>query len=114
MGTYKKACIHCGRLVDPDVKACPGCGSRSPLAYRCPSCRKEVQPGDAMCGGCARSLRVACPHCRQPTWAGEKCEKCGKGLLILCQNPRCGDLQFFDLARCTSCGKKLVPGKFPG
>lgn len=112
MATYKTPCIHCGRMLDPDASACPGCGSRSPLAIRCPSCRKEVSPKDVLCSGCRRSLRVACPHCGQPTFAGDRCERCGKTLLILCQNKRCGDLQFFDLARCTSCGKKLKPGQF--
>ncbi len=114
MGSYKQACIHCGRLVDADARICPGCGSRSPLAHRCPSCRKEVRPGDAACSGCGRALYVDCPHCRQRTWAGERCEKCGKTLLIVCRNKRCGDAQFFDLARCNACGKKLVPGKFLG
>ena len=112
MASYKKPCIHCGRLVDADAQVCPGCGSRSPLAYRCPSCRKEIQPQDAVCSACSRSLQVDCPHCRQKTRAGERCDQCGKTLLIQCQNPRCGDLQFFDLTRCHSCGKKLEPGKF--
>jgi len=113
MANYKRACIHCGRLVDADAKVCPGCGSRSPLVDRCPTCLKEVRPGDAACEGCGRSLRVACPHCRQTTRVDEKCEKCGKGLLIVCQNKRCSELQFFDLPRCTACGKKLEPGRFP-
>lgn len=111
MASYKQACIHCGRLVDPDARACPGCGSRSPLAWRCPACRKEVSPQDRICSGCGRSLAVACPHCRQPTWVNDRCDRCGQSLLIQCGNRRCGELQFFDLARCTACGKKLEPGK---
>ena len=107
MATYKRPCIHCGRLVDPDARICPGCGSRSPLAWRCPACRKEIQPADAVCGGCGRSLRVVCPACKQNTFAGERCERCGAGLLIQCANSRCGEMQFFDLPRCNACGKKL-------
>jgi predicted RNA-binding Zn-ribbon protein involved in translation (DUF1610 family) len=112
VASYKKACIHCGRLVDPDARVCPGCGSRSPLAWRCPTCLKEVMPQDVVCNGCGRSLIVACPHCHQQTRTNERCDKCGQSLLIQCQNKRCGDLQFFDQTRCNACGKKLEPGKF--
>lgn len=107
MATYKQACIHCGRLVEPDARICPGCGSRSPLGWRCPSCRAAISPGDFVCSGCGRSLRVACPSCKQQTFTGERCERCGASLLIQCANPRCGEMQFFDLPRCADCGKKL-------
>jgi RNA polymerase subunit RPABC4/transcription elongation factor Spt4 len=112
MANYKKACIHCGRLVDIDARNCPSCGSRSPLAWRCPTCMKEVQPQDKVCSSCGRSLLIECPHCRQQTRTNDRCDRCGKSLLIKCQNKRCSELQFFDLLHCNACGKKLIAGKF--
>jgi hypothetical protein len=41
------------------------------------------------------------------TFAGERCELCGSGLMIRCTNARCGALQFFENVRCTVCGKKI-------
>lgn len=111
MAPYKKPCIHCGRLLDADARACPGCGSRSPLALRCPACLREIQGADMICSGCGRSLAVACPHCGQQTHARDRCERCGKNLLVLCPNRRCGELQFFDLSKCTACGKRLEPSQ---
>jgi hypothetical protein len=68
---------------------------------------KPIEKGQAVCAGCGRSLTVICPTCQQTTFADERCDKCGAGLMIHCTNPRCGELQFFDLTKCTACGKKI-------
>ena len=107
MATYKQPCIHCATLIDGDSRICQQCGSRSPFAYRCPTCLRETNKGQMLCSGCGRMLTVTCPTCAQPTFADERCDKCGAGLMIYCTNPRCGELQFFENIKCTACGKKI-------
>jgi len=107
MATFKQPCIHCSEFIDADSRICPKCYSRSPFGYRCPTCLREIQKGQQVCSACGRSLYVTCPTCAQRTFAGERCEVCGAGLMINCTNPRCGDLQFFENIKCTSCGKKI-------
>ena len=111
MATYKQPCFHCGGLIDRDVRLCPKCQSRSPFGYRCPSCGRDIEKGQAVCSGCGRPLMVICPTCGQGTFADERCEKCGAGLMIQCTNPRCGELQFFENDICTACGKKIKKAK---
>jgi RNA polymerase subunit RPABC4/transcription elongation factor Spt4 len=107
MASYKQPCFHCGELIERDSRLCPKCYSRSPFGYHCPTCLREIQKGQAVCSGCARPLYVVCPSCNQQTFVDERCEACGGGLLIRCANPRCGDLQFLQNTKCTSCGKKI-------
>jgi len=107
MATYKPPCIHCGSMIEGDVRHCPACGSGSPFGLRCPACLREIFKGQKVCSGCGRSLTVTCPICRQQTFVDERCERCGAGLMIRCTNLRCGELQFFENIRCTSCGKKI-------
>lgn len=107
MATYKQPCIHCGEFIERDSHLCYKCGSRSPFGYHCPTCFKEIEKGWAVCPGCARPLYVTCPACGQLTFVDERCEKCGIGLMVACPNSRCGDLQFFENTKCTSCGKKI-------
>ena len=107
MATYKQPCIHCGEFVDRDVRLCPKCGSRSPFGYQCPTCLKSIEKGQALCSGCGRPLNVACPTCGRQTFVDERCEVCGAGLMIKCENKRCGALQFFENTKCTACGKKI-------
>ena len=45
--------------------------------------------------------------CGQETFVQERCEQCGGGLMIRCENRRCGELQFFQNTKCTACGKKI-------
>ena len=111
MASYKKPCIHCGTLVDADIRFCPGCGSGSPFGSLCPTCLRPVNKGDALCSGCGRPLTVICPFCGQPVFAGERCARCGQSLMIRCENPRCGVLQFFENTKCTACGKKIKQKK---
>ncbi len=111
MATYKQPCMHCGELIERDSRLCPKCYSRSPFSFRCPACLREVSKGQAQCSGCGRSLYVACPTCGSTTFAGERCEACGSGLLTQCGNPRCGELQFFENEKCTACGKKMKKGR---
>jgi len=94
MATYKTPCIHCGSMIEGDVR-------------HCPACLREIFKGQKVCSGCGRSLTVTCPICRQQTFVDERCERCGAGLMIRCTNLRCGELQFFENIRCTSCGKKI-------
>ena len=107
MASYKQPCVQCGEFIERDSRVCPGCYSRSPFGYRCPSCLRDIKKGQAVCSACGRSLYVMCPTCGNRTFAGERCDVCGAGMMINCTNPRCGDLQFFDLVKCTSCGKKI-------
>ena len=111
MATYKQPCLHCGEFIDRDARLCPMCGSRSPFGYRCPSCLRDIQKGQTVCSGCGRSLTVTCPACGQPTFADERCEKCGAGLLVICANRRCGEPQFFENTKCTACGKIIKAEK---
>ncbi len=107
MASYKQPCIHCGTLIDRDSRFCPACGSGSPFGYLCPTCLRPVQKGQPLCAGCARPLYIQCPHCGGQTFVDERCERCGKPLMVLCSNKRCGVQQFFQNARCTACGKKI-------
>jgi RNA polymerase subunit RPABC4/transcription elongation factor Spt4 len=107
MATYKQPCIHCGAFIERDARLCPECASRSPFGYQCPTCLKPVTKGQPVCSGCGRALNVTCPTCGGQTFAGERCEACGSGLLMYCANLRCGQLQFFDNRKCTACGKKI-------
>jgi hypothetical protein len=68
---------------------------------------REIQKGQPVCSGCGRALYVKCPTCGGQTFAGERCEACGAGLMINCTNARCGELQFFENTKCTACGKKI-------
>ena len=107
MASYKQPCIHCNDFIDRDSRICPSCGSRSPFGYKCPECLKEVTKDQAICSGCGRSLGTLCPTCLQPSFAAERCDKCGSSLLIKCTNPRCEEMQFFENDNCTACGKKI-------
>lgn len=107
MADYKQPCRSCGAFIEADSRVCPKCGSRSPFALRCPSCLREIERDDAVCAGCGRALTAVCPSCGRQTFVLARCEHCGAGLLTPCPNKRCGDMQFFDVERCTSCGKKM-------
>lgn len=107
MASYKQRCVHCGTLVDRDVRFCPSCGSQNPFGFLCPTCLRPVEKGQPLCSGCGRSLSVACPHCGKHTFVGERCDVCGDSLMVRCKNKRCGVLQFFENGKCTACGKKI-------
>ncbi|MDI9493345.1 MAG: zinc ribbon domain-containing protein [Bacillota bacterium] len=107
MAFYKQPCVHCGEFIDRDVRFCPKCGSRSPFGYACPTCLRPIEKNQQVCSGCGRSLFVTCPACGKQTFVDERCQVCGAGLMIQCQNPRCGQMQFFQNEKCTACGKKF-------
>lgn len=107
MASYKQACMHCAALVDRDVRFCPSCGSQSPFGYLCPACLRPVLKGQPLCAGCGRTLYLICPFCEKQTFVQERCEQCGKSLMVTCGNKRCGVLQFFQNTKCTACGKKI-------
>jgi RNA polymerase subunit RPABC4/transcription elongation factor Spt4 len=107
MATYKQPCVHCGMLIDRDARFCPNCASRSPFGYLCPTCLHPIEKGQRVCPGCGRSLYIECPHCSEQTFVDERCEICGKSLLVQCGNKRCGEMQFFQNTKCTACGKKI-------
>lgn len=107
MATYKQQCIHCHTLIPRDSRYCSTCGSRSPFGYVCPTCRSPITKEQWVCGGCGRPLKIVCPHCGGQTFVADRCEQCGKSLLVKCNNPRCGEMQFFENQKCTACGKKI-------
>ena len=107
MAVYKQPCIHCNTYIDRDAQFCPSCGSHSPFGYLCPACLRAIRKGDVLCAGCGRALYSACPSCAKQTFVQERCEHCGAGLLIRCQNPRCASLQFHENVKCNACGKKI-------
>lgn len=109
MASYKQPCIHCGTYIEPDSRFCPSCQSGSPFGYLCPTCLRTIEKGQPICSACGRPLYVYCPTCGQRTFVQEKCEQCGGTLMVRCQNPRCGVLQFFENQKCTACGKKIKP-----
>ena len=108
MAMYKQPCIHCGELVGRDSRYCPKCASRTPFGYHCPNCLKEIQRSENVCAGCGRGLMTACFYCGQPTFVGsEKCDACGRRLMIRCENKRCDEFLFFEIIKCTACGKMI-------
>lgn len=111
MAFYKQPCIHCGRFIEKDARFCPYCQSGSPFGYLCPSCLNPIEKGQRVCSSCGRSLYINCPKCGKQTFVQERCEACGTSLMILCQNPRCGVMQFFENTKCNACGKKIKPAK---
>jgi hypothetical protein len=51
---------------------------------------------------------VVCPFCNGQTFVGsEKCDACGKSVMIHCESERCGKFQFFENTKCTACGKPI-------
>jgi len=55
---------------------------------------------------------TVCPFCDGQTFVGsEKCDVCNTPVMILCDNKRCGQPQFFENAQCTVCGKPIKTGK---
>jgi predicted nucleic acid-binding Zn ribbon protein len=95
-------------MVERDAHNCPKCASRSPFGYHCPTCLKPIERGNAVCSGCGRPLVTTCPFCGGQTFVGcERCDACGQTLMIRCESKRCGELQFFENAKCTVCGKPI-------
>jgi len=112
MSSYKKPCIQCGNFIEGTTNFCPNCGSSSPFSYHCPTCKREISESQMRCSDCGRFLKIACPTCQALTFVGkEHCEPCGTSLMINCTNPRCGQREFFENEKCTSCGKKIKKTK---
>jgi len=111
MASYKQACMHCGALVERDVRFCPSCGSQNPFGYGCPVCLRPIVKGQTLCSGCGRPLYIACPNCGKQIFVQERCEQCGQDLMVPCANRRCGVLQFFQNDKCTACGKIIKRNK---
>jgi len=112
MATYKQPCIQCGELIDRNSHVCPKCTSRNPFGYHCPNCLKSIERGQVVCFGCSRNLYTICPFCNGQTFIGsERCDSCGRILMIQCENKRCGSLQFFENEKCTVCGKQIRNGR---
>gem|GEM_PF-168263 len=111
MATYKQPCIHCGEMIDRDSRFCLKCASKSPFGYLCPFCLRTIQRGYAVCSGCGKSMTTTCPFCNGQTFVGsEKCDVCNESVMVQCENKRCGQFQFFENTKCTSCGKPIKSG----
>lgn len=108
MATYKQPCLHCGEYIERDSRFCTKCGSHSPFGYHCPHCLKEIERGNLVCPGCGEPLTAVCPICGGTTFVGsEKCDTCGRFLMIRCENARCNEPQYFLRTTCSACGKKI-------
>lgn len=107
MAFYKQPCMHCGTFIDADARFCINCQSMSPFGYLCPACNRPIEKEQALCSGCGRPLYTICPTCGGRTFVQERCEQCGAGLMVRCENKRCGVLQFFENTKCSACGKKI-------
>lgn len=108
MAMYKQPCIHCGALVERDSHYCPKCASRTPFGFQCPYCLKSITRSDTVCPGCGRGVLTTCFYCGQQTFIGsERCDACGRWLMICCENKRCKEFQYFTITKCTACGKKI-------
>jgi predicted amidophosphoribosyltransferase len=107
MSSYKQPCLHCNSFIERDSRFCPVCGNPNPFTFNCPACLKEIHKKQLICSGCGRHLYIACPICGKQTFVQEKCEQCGAGLMVKCQNRRCEVMQFFENTKCTACGKKI-------
>ena len=112
MATYKQPCIHCGKMIERDSRICSKCASHSPFGYHCPACLKKIERGNLVCSGCGNNLMTVCFFCNGPTFAGsEKCDTCGRSVMIRCESKRCANLQFFENTKCTVCGKPIKKAK---
>jgi RNA polymerase subunit RPABC4/transcription elongation factor Spt4 len=76
------ACAGCGMGLQPQWKACPGCGQPArPALPRCHGCGGEVQPNWKACPACGTGLSSGPKACRacgnqvQPNW--KACPDCG-------------------------------------
>lgn len=107
MASYKQKCMMCGTLIDRDVRFCPQCTTPNPFGYHCPSCLQSIEKGQSVCSNCGRPLYVYCIHCNKLTFVQDTCEACGRSLMFVCKNKRCGVQQFFQNTKCTACGKKI-------
>ena len=112
MASYKQPCTQCGELIERDSRLCPKCASRTPFGHQCPNCLRPIERGNAVCSSCGRPLTTACFHCGEQTFVGvDKCDACGKWLMIRCENKICGEPQYFLVAKCTVCGKPIKKAK---
>ena len=112
MATFKQPCVKCGEMIERDSRYCPKCASRSPFGSQCPTCFRPIEQGDLICSGCGRSLTIACPFCGGQTYvANDKCDACGKLVMVRCENKLCNEFQFFENVKCTACGKPIKNAK---
>lgn len=109
MATYKKHCIHCGKLIPGDAQTCPFCVSGDPFVLRCPRCRNPVEKGWKVCSGCGIRLQAICFSCGKETPAAKTCVHCGGPVLVQCPNRKCGEVQILTAGgKCGSCAKPLL------
>jgi predicted amidophosphoribosyltransferase len=111
MATYKQPCIKCGEMLEKDSRFCGKCGSNAPFGHLCPFCLRPANRDYTKCPGCGQLMMTTCPLCKGQTFRGnESCDKCGKSLMIKCMDKRCGVLQYFEVTKCTACGKAIKKG----
>ncbi|MDR0983630.1 MAG: zinc ribbon domain-containing protein [Ruminococcus sp.] len=107
MATYKQPCINCGEFIDRNSNYCPKCQTANPFVFQCAFCKRQIEQGDKICGGCGKSLSIFCPKCGEELFATLNCVKCGEKL-IYCTNPKCGALNSFQNKKCEVCKKKIM------
>jgi hypothetical protein len=104
-GRDKQLCILCGQLIDRDARFCPA-GQPESIGYCVSDLNEAIVKDTSHLCRCAANLRPL-PHCGQPTFVQDRCERCDQTLMVACSNRRCGVWQFFQNATCTACGKKI-------
>ena len=90
---------ECTEFTDWEVNFEPTCTEVGQKYRFCLECGTKIE----LLG----ENEMICPSCGKNTFVQEKCEHCGAGLMVYCENKRCGALQFFQNTKCTACGKKI-------
>ena len=73
---------------------------------KCPKCKTEVNPKEAICPNCNTHLVVTCPRCGSKTRIGSSsCSKCGFVFVKFCES--CGSANYLSAKQCRKCSNPL-------
>ncbi len=69
---------------------------------KCPKCKTEVNPKEAICPNCNTHLVVTCPRCGSKTRIGSSsCSKCNFVFVKFCES--CGSANYLSATQCRKC-----------
>ncbi len=69
---------------------------------KCPKCKTEVNPKEAICPNCNTHLVVTCPRCGSKTRIGSSsCSKCSFVFVKFCES--CGSANYLSATQCRKC-----------